>query len=155
MTTRDKTDQKRLRFDHRQCSGCLSCVVFCSQRRTGASGPSCAALRIAIEAAEGDNSATFCLQCERARCAEACLPGAISRAEGGWWEISYKLCTGCRLCVTACRAGRMFVSPMDGLPIKCDLCGGEPLCITVCPTSALTYESARERAARNGLGDGE
>jgi anaerobic carbon-monoxide dehydrogenase iron sulfur subunit len=149
MAARDKRSVKRLYFDPRQCSGCLSCVVFCSQRRTGSSGPSCAGLRVALEAAQGDNAALFCLQCERAHCAEACVRGAIHRVEGGWWEIDYAICDGCGLCVEACSTGRMFVSPVDKLPIKCDLCGGQPLCITVCGTGALTYESPAERATRS------
>ena len=147
MKGKGKRSQKTLHFDKDLCSGCLSCVVFCSQRRSGTSGPSRAGIRIIIDDFEGENSALFCLQCGRAPCAEACPGDVIRQVDGGWWEIDYDRCDGCALCVEACPLECMYVDPTDGQPIKCDLCGGEPICITVCPTGALSYESTKERTA--------
>ena len=144
MTQYRSHRRRRLHFDKERCSGCLSCVVFCSQTRSGTNGPSRSAIRVTIDDFGGENSALFCLQCGRAPCAKACPQGAIDHVEAGWWEIDYDHCDGCGLCLEACPLDGISLDPVDALPIKCDLCRGEPLCVTVCPTKALSYAGSPE-----------
>ncbi len=140
--------RKILLFDADQCAGCLSCQTTCAQRNEGASGLANSRLRVALRPFTGDYGLTYCRQCKRAACAEACPVGAIKLHADGYWEVDYDTCIGCNVCLDACPFGAMLYDPVGDKVIKCHTCQGIPACAEVCPTGALTWIDASEAAGR-------
>jgi electron transport protein HydN len=89
-----------------------------------------------------------CRNCENPACKAACVPNAISMADGRV-IVDPKRCIGCKSCVSACPFGAIELVEtgqlqFDGTPsrvaLKCDLCSGvadSPSCVKVCLTDAL------------------
>jgi len=141
----------RLFFDPEQCSGCLSCVTYCSLHNEGLVAPTSARLRVELDLFGGWNAAHFCRQCKKAPCAAQCPESAIRfEAAGGYWHIDYDLCTGCKQCIDVCPFGAIFWDPCGEKVIKCETCEGAPLCAEVCPVGALTW---RNPARKPGAGE--
>jgi Fe-S-cluster-containing dehydrogenase component len=140
--------RKVLYFDADQCGGCLSCVTNCAQRNEGSSGLVNSRLKLALPAFTGDYRLTYCRQCVRAACAEACPVDAIQRTAEGYWDVDYATCIGCNECVAACPFGAMVYSPVGDKVMKCHTCQGDPACAAVCPTGALVWIEATELAGR-------
>lgn len=140
--------RKLLLFDSDLCSGCLSCQTTCAQRNEGVSGLVNARLRLALKPFSGDHQLTYCRQCKRATCAEACPVDAIKLHPDGYWEVDYSTCIGCNACLSACPFGAMLYDPVGDKVIKCHTCQGDPACARVCPTGALTWLDAVEVAER-------
>jgi Fe-S-cluster-containing dehydrogenase component len=137
-----------LYFDADQCGGCLSCVTNCSQRNEGCSGIGNARLRLALPPFTGDYRLTYCRQCARPACAEACPVGAIVRNANGYLDVDYGLCIGCNACLPACPFGAMLYDTVGDKVIKCHTCQGDPACAAVCPTGALVWIEVTELAGR-------
>ena len=128
----------RIHWDKKQCNGCLSCVVVCSERHTGMSAPSRARMRVLVDPLGGELAAKFCRQCRNGPCAEACPEGAISfDTELRAWLVDDDLCTGCELCVEACPFEAIWLDPVTHVAFKCDLCEGATRCVEICPADAI------------------
>jgi Fe-S-cluster-containing dehydrogenase component len=88
-----------------------------------------------------------CRHCDEAPCVEACPEGAIgTREDNGVVLLDSSLCTGCRLCLSACPYGVPQFGE-DGKMKKCGGCINEigsgsklPSCVAVCSTGALMVE---------------
>jgi len=77
--------KKRLAINPRRCVGCLTCMLRCSYRFTGAYTPAAAAVSISgPDCSTGDFSISLLEKCDGCGiCAAFCLYGGISLAEGG------------------------------------------------------------------------
>ncbi len=118
------------------CTGCLSCMIVCSEIHFGESSQQLARIQIQKDDLSGQVQSRYCRQCKKAQCAEVCPVGAITFDSGlGAWRMDMSLCTLCGECVKAC--------PFDALrmigekTLKCDLCSGKAYCKRVCPTGAI------------------
>jgi len=140
-----KVKPLRLHWDSKQCTGCISCVVVCSERHTGMSTLSRSRIQITVDPLDGSHSGKWCRQCNNAPCAQACPQEAIRFDESvRAWLVDDNLCTGCGLCVDACPFEIMRLDPVTGLAIKCDLCLGAFHCVQVCPAEALSVKGRGE-----------
>ena len=140
--------RKLLLFDGELCAGCLSCQTTCAQRNDGASGLVNSRLRLTLSPFAADHQLTYCRQCKRAACAEACPVGAIRLHADGYWEVDYETCIGCNACLAACPFGAMLYDPVGDRVVKCHTCQGDPACARVCPTEALVWIDASQAAGR-------
>jgi Fe-S-cluster-containing hydrogenase component 2 len=136
-------------WDSVKCTGCLSCMVVCSERHLGLSVPSRSRIRIAVDPLGVDVAASYCRQCRKAACAAACPQEAIQfdpvlRA----WLVDDEVCSGCTACVEACPFYAIWLDPITTLAIKCDLCQGATRCAEVCPAEALRVVGREQRGAR-------
>jgi anaerobic carbon-monoxide dehydrogenase iron sulfur subunit len=135
-------------FDAEQCSGCLSCQTNCAQRNQGSSGLVNSGLRLHLSPFDGNYKLTYCRQCKKAPCAEACPVGAIQWQADGYWQLDEESCIGCQECLAACPFGALFYDPGTDKVLKCHTCQGDPVCASVCPTGALSWLEPNELAAR-------
>ena len=92
-----------------------------------------------------------CHNCDPAPCVDACITGAMYKADTGTHCDDDK-CVGCWMCVMACPYGA--ITPRQ-TALKCDLCPDRAgnsgraryACIEACPTEALfagTFEEFQE-----------
>ena len=139
MSEAVKVKPVRLRWDVKRCTGCLSCVIVCSERHTGMSAPSRARIQVLVDPLGSEIAAHYCRQCVNAPCAAACPEEAIEYDEElRAWLVDDDLCTGCGLCIEACPFEAIRLDPYTNLAIKCDLCEGAMRCVEICPAGALS-----------------
>ena len=128
-----------IRVRQKLCNGCMSCQVYCATAKEEICAPSCSRVRVALDPFGARHRISICRQCKDAPCAEACPENAIKLSQdGSYWAIDYDRCTGCQICLAACKLDAIFYDPLSDRVIMCDLCQGNPLCTQVCPTGALT-----------------
>jgi len=145
-------------LDESLCTGCLSCMLVCSERHEGATNPLRARIRIDLDTLTAEHSGHTCRQCTDvagvAPCADVCPVEAIGYDEAvRAWIVSQDDCISCGQCVDACPWGIMKLDPVTDLALKCDLCQGATRCVEVCPTGALSLvDGAGVRVA--GVGGG-
>lgn len=140
--------QKLLLVKRDLCTGCLGCAVACAQQNEGMSAPSRARIHVELDPFGGQHRIQFCMQCKAAPCARACPVGAIHFVEaGGYWDVDYETCIGCKQCIAECPLGVMFYDPMDEKVIKCHTCHGDPACVKACAIGALVWCDAADRAS--------
>lgn len=145
-----KAKPVHLHWNAEQCTGCMSCVIVCSERRTGESAPSRSRITVLVDPLCADQIVHYCRQCRNAPCAAACPQEAIQFDDGlRAWLINEERCNGCGQCVEACPFEAMRLDPRTGLAIKCDLCRGAAWCTQVCPSGALTLKG-RDREVDRG-----
>jgi len=130
---------KKLISDQRFCSGCMACVVNCSQFHERHAAPTSSRIHIDHYPFTGDYIFRYCTQCEEKACARECPAEAITEVEGGYLKINDELCTGCQACIAACPYGAIFYDPVTRKVIKCNTCDGDPECAKVCYTRALLW----------------
>jgi len=141
MANIQSDEYAQLAWDRVQCSGCLSCVVVCSERHTGSSAPAQSHIRIRVGLFDGQVTAEYCRQCAEAACAVVCPAEAISFDEAlHYWRVDETLCIGCGECVDACPFQAIRLDEATVLAAKCDLCLGAIHCVEVCPTQALSWK---------------
>ncbi|MBE6016792.1 MAG: 4Fe-4S dicluster domain-containing protein [Lachnospiraceae bacterium] len=128
--------------DNEKCSGCLACVVACTDHHYAETENDAVSGRIYKTVTEPSGYTRYvtesCRHCENAPCIDACPVNAISE-EGGWVLVDRDICIGCQMCSQACP----FDIPRfrsDGKMFKCDGCGGDPACVKICPNGALKVE---------------
>jgi phenylacetyl-CoA:acceptor oxidoreductase 27-kDa subunit len=92
-------------IDLRQCIGCKSCSVICSQ----GNGVPQSSWRRVIDCGVPEYAhrerlfvPVHCNHCERPPCLEVCPTGATTRSREGIVTIDQSLCLGCGYCVLAC-----------------------------------------------------
>ncbi|MBR0382266.1 MAG: ferredoxin [Eubacterium sp.] len=142
--------QKRLVFDADRCMGCCACEIACKMEYRLDRG-----LRLIVmeqrEVRKGtQGKLTFrlnmCRQCPDAPCMDVCHKKAISKRDDGIVVVDRDLCTGCRLCLAACRFHiPVFEELGDGKAVmrKCQMCherldaGLMPACAAACPAEAI------------------
>jgi len=133
------TKPAHIAWNSTKCTGCLSCMVVCSERHLGMSAPSRSRLQIAVDPLGVDVAANYCRQCKRAPCAAACPQEAIQfDSTLRVWLVDEGHCTGCGECAQACVFGAIWLDPITGLAVKCDLCQGAARCVEICPAGALS-----------------
>ena len=146
MTDESKIRPVRIHWSKNLCTGCVSCVIVCSERHTGMSAPSRARIQVLVDPLGDDLAAKYCRQCRTASCAEACPEDAIQyNATIRAWLVDNGLCTGCGLCVEACPFEAIRLDPTTSTAIKCDLCMGATWCVEVCPAKALTVQGGEQK----------
>lgn len=97
---------------------------------------------------DGPNSISIqCRHCTDASCIDACITGAMQRADDDSPVIVDRdKCVGCWMCIMACPFGaiQMDIRKKDKHKVssKCDLCPGRnmPACVEICPNRALFFE---------------
>lgn len=138
--------KKLLFLNQYSCMGCLACVIACAQRNEQMSAPSRARIHVELDPFNGHHRVQYCMQCKLAPCAEACPVGAIHfDINGGYWDVDYDECIGCKLCIAECPLGVMFFDLTGEKVIKCHTCHGDPACVKVCPTGALMWADPTDR----------
>jgi carbon-monoxide dehydrogenase iron sulfur subunit len=134
---------KRLKIDAARCSGCNSCVLTCSVVHERLYDYSKSRIRVQKDAERAESTPKVCIQCDEAPCVSVCPVGALSVSSStGAVEVKEDVCTGCRLCVTACPYDGIAFDEEGKLPLICDLCGGDPACVSFCQfTQAIRFEA--------------
>lgn len=131
---------KKITYDPSICSGCLACVVNCSQYNEAHSSLESARIKIEIKPFSEEHTAFFCRQCKNAPCAKECSKKAIKfDLKGNFYKIDYSLCDGCQACIKVCPFKAIFFDSITNKIIKCDTCKGDPVCVTSCYTNALKW----------------
>ncbi|MDR1409989.1 MAG: 4Fe-4S binding protein [Oscillospiraceae bacterium] len=146
---------KRIYVREEWCIGCHLCEYYCAFANSGERDMSDALRgvkinpRIQVEDADGGVTyAISCRHCERPRCVEGCITGALT-VEDGVIRLDEEKCVGCYTCIMLCPYGA--INPSDAgksgrsRPIqKCELClnnaNGEPACAAHCPNRAIIFE---------------
>lgn len=144
-----------LLVDTEKCTGCCSCMLACSLVHEGESGYALSRIQIyndAFGAFPTDVEIATCQQCDNPECYLACplKDEALCIDERtGVRYINGDQCTGCKLCIEACRLSpsRINFNPDGNIAIKCDLCHnvpywdgkGKQACVEVCPVNAIKF----------------
>ena len=129
----------RFLVDTEKCTECGRCTIVCSIAKEGRIQPLKA--RIMIERRWPDvPKIAVCRfeECDGHPCVASCPFNAIEVVDGKIF-ISEELCTGCKICVSACPYDAIWMNEDRGKAVKCDLCGGNPVCVPECVTGALKY----------------
>lgn len=130
------------------CTGCRNCELVCSLYHENACSSSRARIRVAKDIFSGVYEIETCLQCKNPKCLDACpIEGALTiDSNTGAKIINNLICTGCRLCESACifakKRSRIKYDQERNVCFKCDLCEGDPKCVKFCPENILKYRSS-------------
>ena len=141
--------------DSKKCTGCCSCMLACSLVNEGKSTLSLSRIQVlddAFGSFPADIDVATCQQCDDPECYHACpeKDEALCIDERtGVRFINESSCTGCGLCVDACRfsPSRIVFDSDRAVAIKCDLCHaplhwdrpGSPACVEICPVKAIKH----------------
>jgi len=133
-------DKIRIKVKRDLCSGCLSCMTTCSMVNEAYASLTGARIHVELNPFGDMHKIVICQQCAKPKCVEACVQGAITRAESGELVVNYELCDGCRACIEACPFDAMFWNPISEKVIKCEQCHGDPECVKACATGAISIQ---------------
>jgi carbon-monoxide dehydrogenase iron sulfur subunit len=123
-----------------RCTGCGSCEIACSLRRTGQASPANSAIRVVRSDPENVYTPLLCSQCEEAACVRVCPGDALSREKPfGIITLDEARCSQCSSCVLACPLEVLHLGGRKERPQPCDLCGGAPECVASCSVRALEF----------------
>lgn len=122
--------RKYLKIDQGACTGCRTCEYVCSFHHTGAYNPAQSRIRVFRNSCLSIRTLA-CRHCPNPVCIPACPEKAIT-SNDGLVAVDPALCTGCGLCVEACRM--MFIDELLNVAVTCDVCGE---CVESCPEGAL------------------
>jgi Fe-S-cluster-containing hydrogenase component 2 len=145
-------------LDDALCTGCLSCMLVCSERHTGTTNLQRARIHIQLDPLSAEHSGRTCHQCTNAGrgnspCADVCPQEAISYDEDlRAWRVNDDDCIGCGQCVDACPYQIMRLDPITDIAIKCDLCLGKMRCLQVCPPGALRLVDGDGKTVAGAVG---
>ena len=143
------------------CIDCKRCEVACRVFHSRSQDPVKAykfeaelpPTRVFVEGDSHLSIAVNCRHCDRPKCVEGCISGAmVKNPQTGLVTSDPEKCVGCRTCVSMCPYGAVRVVPVRqrDKAVKCDLCGevfgkpGNPRCVEVCPNRALIYVESEE-----------
>ena len=128
-----------LKANHKNCSGCSTCLLACAIENFQEVNLSRALLRIEARfPAPGDYRIHLCDQC--GVCADNCPEDAIL-LQDDVFIVDEDACTGCMICVEVCPHDVMFAQKKSDFPVKCNLCGE---CARTCPRNAIVWVEAQE-----------
>lgn len=147
-----------LLIDTKKCSGCMSCMMACTLAHEGTIDFTHARIQIKKNVfgtyPDDDIEQYVCKQCADAPCVEACNFEALTVDPlTGVRVIDSEKCTGCQLCLKACKyaPSRIVYDYDKRIALKCDLCantpyweedggpGGKQACIDACSLRAITF----------------
>lgn len=126
-------------FKKEKCVGCEICALVCNYKQvrvTGLEESNIKIFRNYPELADPLFTSNVCLQCENAKCVDACNQGALTKNEE-MVVLDKQKCTGSGSCIEACPFNAIWISRKDEKAHKCDLCQGSPECVEFCPHDAL------------------
>jgi len=139
-----------LLIEYEFCVGCHTCELSCKQEHDLHGGFGW--IKMVDTGAKDiggklkrDFVPTVCLHCGDPPCRHVCPSEAIKKDANGIVSIEERLCTGCKLCLTACPVAALYYNHDKEVAEKCDLCthlitrGLEPACVRNCPTEALYF----------------
>jgi protein NrfC len=122
-----------LLIDTKKCSGCMSCVMACSLAHEGGIDLTHARIQIKKNVfgnyPDDDIEQYVCKQCADAPCVAACRFEALTvDPSTGIRVIDKEKCTGCQLCIKACKytPSRIVFDYENRIALKCDLCMDTP-----------------------------
>ncbi len=132
------------------CIGCRLCEVNCLVEHSQSKhilkaykleSPK-AVPRVLVEEEGPVSFAVQCRHCDEPACVEACITGAMTKAEDGKVVYDREKCVGCWTCVMVCPYGAVRRDVEAKKVAKCDLCPDleTPACVANCPNRALVYE---------------
>jgi carbon-monoxide dehydrogenase iron sulfur subunit len=80
-----------------------------------------------------------CKLCDEPLCVKFCGYKALVKDESGFLKLDEDKCSGCGLCIYACKFGAIGMHPEKKIPLFCDLCENDPKCLELCPEEALKF----------------
>jgi len=145
---------KRIYAKEHLCIGCWLCEVHCLVQHSKSKRIITAMTRekshitprVRVQESGQVTFALQCRHCERPRCLEACMTGAITRdPKTGVILHDADKCVGCWMCLMSCPVGAIQRGREGHVASKCDLCQGldVPACVENCPNEALVFEERR------------
>lgn len=147
---------KRIYAIEEWCVNCRRCEVACKTFHSQSKDTYKAYMveepspqnRVRVEGGQVLSIAINCRHCERPKCVEGCISGAMTKnPETGLVTSDPVKCVGCRTCVSMCPFGAVKVvqGPVKEVAFKCDQCSdgtgepGNPSCVAACPNNALVF----------------
>jgi carbon-monoxide dehydrogenase iron sulfur subunit len=141
---------KRVYPKEEVCIGCRLCEIYCtvehSQTKDIIKAFKLEKPRpkpcVLVEEEGVTSFALQCRHCEEPACVEACVSGAMAKAEDGKVVYNRERCVGCWTCVMVCPFGAIRRDVEAKKIAKCDLCPQLeiPACVANCPNRALVFE---------------
>ncbi len=130
----------RIKVNAENCTGCKTCEIICSLKKSSKILPSRSQIRVLNSYIKGRRSDVpyVCRNCKTAICIRACARGAI-REDRGLVILDSNLCDNCGLCIESCPFGSILRHENIDIT-KCNFCDGEPLCVKFCTTGAIELE---------------
>lgn len=125
-----------------KCTGCRTCEMACSFKKTNTFNPQKAAVTVFQYDEAAISVPVMCMQCEDPACMKVCTVGAIYKDENETVLVDKNKCIGCKLCISACPFGNMSFNSEEKTMVKCDLCNGSPLCAQLCPSGTIQFKEA-------------
>jgi carbon-monoxide dehydrogenase iron sulfur subunit len=132
------------------CIGCRLCEIYCivehSQTKDIIKAFKFEKPRpkpgVLVEEEGVTSFALQCRHCDEPACVEACVTGAMVKAEDGKVVYNRERCVGCWTCVMVCPFGAIRRDVEAKKIAKCDLCPqlNVPACVANCPNRALVFE---------------
>jgi len=125
---------KKVYINEEVCIGCRLCEVYCQLRHASSRDLMKAFNREApkpiprprVEEKGIVSLSVRCQHCEDAPCLYACLTGAVSRDPAkGTVEVDPEKCVGCWTCILVCPLGAIRQDTARKRAVKCDLCQGD------------------------------
>jgi anaerobic carbon-monoxide dehydrogenase iron sulfur subunit len=128
-----------------RCTGCGSCEVACSLRRTGQATSVNSAIRVVHSNSGDTHFPLLCCQCEKAACVQVCPADALTRERDfGIPSVDETKCSSCSSCTLSCPFEVLQLGGCNELPQPCDLCAGAPECVASCSAGAIEFVETTE-----------
>jgi carbon-monoxide dehydrogenase iron sulfur subunit len=126
---------KKVYVKEEVCIGCHLCEVYCQLQHARSSDIIRAFKvetppppRLRVDEKGVVALSVRCKQCADAPCVQACLTGALSRdPESRLVVVDEDRCIGCWTCVLSCPLGAIKPDTAREKALKCDLCQGEEI----------------------------
>jgi tetrathionate reductase subunit B len=154
-------------FDTSRCNGCYCCQIACKDEHCGNDWTPYAKpqpdtgqfwlklsehVRGTVPKVKVHYLPSLCNHCDDPACLAACpVERAIYKRDDGLVVIDPEKCTGCAVCVSACRYQSIYMNEGLNVAQKCTGCAHlldsgwkEPRCVDVCPTLALRFVEESE-----------
>ncbi|MDD1768053.1 MAG: 4Fe-4S dicluster domain-containing protein [Methanomassiliicoccales archaeon] len=169
---------KRILINLDKCIGCRSCEIACAtehtppqdlallspkeRRQLARMRVRCGLIELAndqegkpvfgqvkTKIPKGKAYPIHCRHCDEPKCVEACMSGALAKADDGAVRHDGIGCVRCWMCIMACPYGAILIDPKGKSILKCDLCPSRetPACVEACKTGALVLVFDADRVA--------